>query len=155
MVTIANPIYNSVLKFLLQDTRIAMLPKHKLEEMLSTFKNEEISRFMHNQTVRIADYFDKSEEYQMLARRLQEAAVDEEVRKRMRDEDDLMREYCLMKENERLRMEAAENRGKEVGIEIGERNGIILVAKNMKSMELPDEDITKATGLSAEEIAKL
>jgi len=53
--------------------------------------------------------------------------------------------------------------GRAEGIEIGEKKGraegisegIILVAKNMKSMGLPDEDITKATGLSAEEIAKL
>lgn len=132
---------------IVQIQRLPKKPKHHLEEIMSIFNNEEILQNKDEQTVKIEDFYDKSEDYQIIARRLQEAAVDERVRKKMRDEDDLMREYKLMKENERLRMIAAEQRGvtKEK----------FNIAKSLKSMGLSFEQISIATGLSGDEISQL
>ncbi len=147
---------------IVQIQKLPQKSQHKIESMLSIFNNKAIFQNKEEQTVKIEDYSDKSEEYQLMARRLQEAAVDNDVRKMMKEEDDLMRQYRLMKENERLRMEAAEKRGKEKGKEEGraeERAKALQekldMAKKMKSDGMPIEVITKYTALSAEEISNL
>ncbi|WP_455667332.1 Rpn family recombination-promoting nuclease/putative transposase [Phocaeicola sp.] len=48
-----------------------------------------------------------------------------------------------------------EQKGLEKGLEKGRAEGIAAVARNLKSMNLPVEEIIKATGLSAEEIIGL
>jgi predicted transposase/invertase (TIGR01784 family) len=45
--------------------------------------------------------------------------------------------------------------GMEKGIEKGALNEKIEIAKNLKSMGLPIQDISKATGLSEEEIENI
>jgi len=45
--------------------------------------------------------------------------------------------------------------GIEKGIEKGRKEGIINTAKNLITMNIPIENIAKATGLTQEEIAKL
>jgi len=49
----------------------------------------------------------------------------------------------------------AEERGEERGIEKGKAEEKLQIARNLKSMNLDVESISKATGLSQEEIEKL
>ena len=46
-------------------------------------------------------------------------------------------------------------KGRKEGIKKGRKEGIIATAKNLLNMQLPIEDVIKATGLSKEEIEKL
>jgi hypothetical protein len=55
----------------------------------------------------------------------------------------------------RVREEEGEQRGEQRGIQIGEERGILRTAKNFKSLGIDMEYITRATGLSYDEIAKL
>ena len=57
----------------------------------------------------------------------------------------------MLKETE----EKAMAKGIEKGIEKGRKEGIINTAKNLITMNIPIENIAKATGLTQEEIAKL
>ena len=63
------------------------------------------------------------------------------------------RERALREQNAML--EAAEEKGVEKGIEQGEKNKVIEIAKNAKSIGLSCEQIIKLTGLSKEEIESL
>ncbi len=151
---------------IVQIKKLPQKPMHKLEDILSIFNHEAIFQNKEEQTVKIEEYYGKSEEYQLMARRLQEAAVDAKLRKRMNDEDDLWREYRLMKENERLRMIAAEARGKEAGLAEGEEKGRaeerakaqeekLEMARKMKADGMPIEMVAKYSGLSACEVADI
>ena len=51
--------------------------------------------------------------------------------------------------------EIAENKGYEKGLEEGNKQKSIEIAKNLLSMNMPLEDIHKATGMEIEEIIKL
>jgi predicted transposase/invertase (TIGR01784 family) len=61
--------------------------------------------------------------------------------------------------NDRDELHAAEARGREEGIEIGEARGenkkAIEIARNLLSQNIDIDIISSTTGLSAEEIAKL
>ena len=57
--------------------------------------------------------------------------------------------------DERILREAATKKGYNEGMQKGIKEGLYLVARNMKQMGLPIADIAKATGLSEKEIAEL
>lgn len=45
--------------------------------------------------------------------------------------------------------------GRAEGLVEGQMKGVIIVARNLKAMNVPAKEIVKATGLSLEEIAEL
>jgi predicted transposase/invertase (TIGR01784 family) len=55
----------------------------------------------------------------------------------------------------RVREEESLQRGIQIGEKRGEQEGILKTAKNLKSLGIAMEYITRATGLSYDEIAKL
>ena len=61
----------------------------------------------------------------------------------------------MLKETEEKAMAKGFEKGIEKGIEKGRKEGIINTAKNLITMNIPIENIAKATGLTQEEIAKL
>ena len=65
--------------------------------------------------------------------------------------EDSVKAYRDMKNS----LDTAEEKGVIKGIEIGRAEGIMLTAKNLKSMSLSIADIIKATGLSENDIMKL
>ena len=65
--------------------------------------------------------------------------------------EDSLKAYRDMKNS----LDTAEEKGVIKGIEIGRAEGIMLIAKNLKSMGLSIADIIKATGLSENDIMKL
>ena len=65
--------------------------------------------------------------------------------------EDSLKAYRDMKNS----LNTAEEKGVIKGIEIGRAEGIMLIAKNLKSMGLSIADIIKATGLSEDDIMKL
>ena len=65
--------------------------------------------------------------------------------------EDSLKAYRDMKNS----LDTAEEKGVIKGIEIGRAEGIMLTAKNLKSMGLSIADIIKATGLSENDIMKL
>ena len=69
----------------------------------------------------------------------------------MAEIEDSLKAYRDMKNS----LDTAEEKGVIKGIEIGRAEGIILIAKNLKSMGLSIADIIKATGLSEDDIMKL
>ena len=69
----------------------------------------------------------------------------------MAEIEDSLKAYRDMKNS----LDTAEEKGVIKGIEIGRAEGIMLIAKNLKSMGLSIADIIKATGLSANDIMKL
>lgn len=52
-------------------------------------------------------------------------------------------------------LDGARSEGLAEGLAKGKVEGIVTVARNLKAMNLPVEEIIKATGLSPEEIAEL
>lgn len=52
-------------------------------------------------------------------------------------------------------LDGARSEGLAEGLAKGKVEGIVTVARNLKAINLPEEDIVKATGLSPEEIAEL
>lgn len=146
---------------IVQIQKLSSKSKHKIEEMLSIFNNKAI---LDNKelTISIDDFADKSEEYQLVARRLQEAAADEALRKKMRDEADLLRAYDLFKKNQEYRMQAAETRGLHKGraegiaeAEAKAREEKLEMARKMKADGMPTDIIAKYSGLSADEVSAL
>lgn len=139
-------------KSLTHQTIIVQIPrlphnsKQPLEEMMSIFNYKAI---LDNEghIVKIEDFSDKSEQYKLIARRLQEAVADAEVRKRMEEEDDLRREYELWMRNQKLREDAAEARGAN--------NEKLSMARRMKLKQMSLEDIAAITGLPIDEISAL
>lgn len=90
--------------------------------------------------------------------------IDKVVEKYMKELDKLnsnpeFRLYMSVEEDERKihnsRMYAAEKKGLEKGLEKGMKKGILQTAKNLINMNMSFEDISKATGLSIEEIESL
>ena len=69
----------------------------------------------------------------------------------MAEIEDSLKAYRDMKNS----LDTAEEKGVIKGIEIGRAEGIMLIAKNLKSMGLSIADIIKATGLSEDDIMKL
>ena len=69
----------------------------------------------------------------------------------LREYEDSLKAYRDMKNS----LDTAEEKGVIKGIEIGRTEGIMLIAKNLKSMGLSIADIIKATGLSENDIMKL
>ena len=69
----------------------------------------------------------------------------------MAEIEDSLKAYRDMKNS----LDTAEEKGVIKGIEIGRAEGIMLTAKNLKSMGLSIADIIKATGLSENDIMKL
>ena len=69
----------------------------------------------------------------------------------MAEIEDSLKAYRDMKNS----LDTAEEKGVIKGIEIGRAEGIMLTAKNLKSMGLSIADIIKATGLSEDDIMKL
>ena len=69
----------------------------------------------------------------------------------LREYEDSLKAYRDMKNS----LDTAEEKGVIKGIEIGRAEGIMLIAKNLKSMGLSIADIIKATGLSEDDIMKL
>ena len=69
----------------------------------------------------------------------------------MAEIEDSLKAYRDMKNS----LDTAEEKGVIKGIEIGRAEGIMLIAKNLKSMGLSIADIIKATGLSENDIMKL
>ena len=69
----------------------------------------------------------------------------------LREYEDSLKAYRDMKNS----LDTAEEKGVIKGIEIGRTEGIMLIAKNLKSMGLSIADIIKATGLSEDDIMKL
>ena len=65
--------------------------------------------------------------------------------------EDSLQAYRDMKNS----LDTAEEKGVIKGIEIGRAEGIMLTAKNLKSMGFGIADIIKATGLSEDDIMKL
>ena len=65
--------------------------------------------------------------------------------------EDSLKAYRDMKNS----LDTAEEKGVIKGIEIGRTEGIMLIAKNLKSMGLSIADIIKAAGLSENDIMKL
>ena len=65
--------------------------------------------------------------------------------------EDSLKAYRDMKNS----LDTAEEKGVIKGIEIGRAEGIMLTAKNLKSMGFGIADIIKATGLSEDDIMKL
>ena len=61
----------------------------------------------------------------------------------------------MLKETEEKALAKGFEKGIEKGIEKGRKEGIINTAKNLITMNIPIENIAKATGLTQEEIAKL
>ena len=69
----------------------------------------------------------------------------------MAEIEDSLKAYRDMKNS----LDTAEEKGVIKGIEIGRAEGIMLIAKNLKSMGLSIADIIKASGLSEDDIMKL
>ena len=65
--------------------------------------------------------------------------------------EDSLKAYRDMKNS----LDTAEEKGVIKGIEIGRAEGIMLTAKNLKSMGFGIADIIKATGLSEDDIMRL
>ena len=61
----------------------------------------------------------------------------------------------MLKETEEKALAKGREEGREEGIKEGRKEGIINTAKNLITMNIPIENIAKATGLTQEEIAKL
>ena len=137
-------------------------PKNKVEEILSIFNHKKILT-QDGHIVEINNYDDKSEEYKIIARRLQEAIVDDQVRKQMEYEDEVREEAEYQARNAQLRYEAGVEKGRAEGRAEGREEGReeertkayqdkLEMAKKMKSMNMSIEQISVVTGLSKNEI---
>ncbi len=151
MITVANPIYDSVFKFLMQDTKVAKLDGDNKKQFLTHYYPKQKFE-QEKQLIQIED-LDDLEDYKIIARRLALAAVDKEVRKRMDMEDDAKHELDLWKEEYEMRIKNAEYQV------VQEREKAYLeklaIAKSLKSSGIPMELIKQSTGLSDDEINKL
>jgi len=149
MITVANPIYDSVFKFLMQDTKVSELVGDNKNNFLKRYyANKDLKR--GEQLIQIED-LDDLEDYKIIARRLALAAVDKEVRKRMNMEDDAKHELDLWKEEYEMRIKNAEARI-EKSKEEGRTEEKIAIAKSLKASGIPMEVIKQSTGLSEDEI---
>ena len=83
---------------------------------------------------------------------LEKISLSPEERQRYED-----REWAIMRYNSEVRAnyEHGEEFGKKQGIEIGEKKEKLAVAKKMKKLKLPIEQIIQITELTKEEIEKL
>ena len=81
---------------------------------------------------------------------------DPEFQKYMSEEEDKKKiQNSLLSEAKEEGMEQGYTSGISDGISEGENKKSIEIAKNLLSMNMPLEDISKATGLSIEEINKI
>ncbi len=123
-------------------------PKPHVERILSIFNHSEMFE-QEKQLIQIED-LDDLEDYKIIARRLALAAVDKEVRKRMKMEDDAKHELDLWKEEYEMRIKNAEYQIAQ------EREKAYLeklaIAKSMLADGVPISTISKYTGLSQKEI---
>ncbi len=140
MITRANPKYDSVFNFLIEDSNVEKLIGNDKNKFLEkVFPGKKFER--GEQLIQIEDLHDL-EDYKIIARRLALAAVDKEVRKRMNMEDDAKHELDLWKEEYEMRIKNAEAK-------------VYNIAKSLKASNIPIEVIIQSTGLSADIINKL
>ena len=83
------------------------------------------------------------------------AYTDEQLDGYDRYRDIIWRERTLVSESHREGFEEGKAEGVVEGIEKGEMAKAKSIARSLKQMDMPDADIAKATGLSADEIANL
>ena len=83
------------------------------------------------------------------------AYTDEQLDGYDRYRDIIWRERTLVSESHREGFEEGKAEGVVEGIEKGREEEKLAIARSLKQMDMPDADIAKATGLSAEEIANL
>ena len=104
---------------------------------------------------------DESNEFvSYLGERLREAGEDEEVDRVMTVEEEMRIQHRLGEKKGRAEgfaegEKSGFSKGEKSGIERGAAQKEREIAKNLKSLKLPMEQIKAATGLSAEEIEKL
>ncbi len=158
---------------IVQIPRLPQKTNHRLEEIMSVLNYKAIlDREGH--IVKIEDSTGKSEEYQLIVRRLQEAVADEKVRKQMEEEDDLKREYDLWMQNQKFREDAAKAEGIAVGRAEGRAEGIeeglekgraeaeakaheekLEMARKMKADGMSIEMVAGYSGLLVDEVRNL
>ena len=162
MIHIANPIYDSVFKYLIEDERIA---RTLLSALLKKGVFDQTMKDRHNRQVLTLDEerYAGDEDMMYILRRLLAAASDSKLRQDMNVED----EYFMAIEN---RDTAIMNRDKiiaekdiqiaEMDTQIAEKESQIAeqsamlrsMIQNMVNSGMKLEDVAKATGLSIEKI---
>ena len=88
MITVANPIYDNVFKYLMEDERIARMPSDRLDKVLSVF-DQSRKDGSNSQMLDIDEsvYADDSDMLHII-HRLMAAASDAEIRHKMNVEDE-------------------------------------------------------------------
>jgi hypothetical protein len=88
---IANPLYDVVFKYLMEDSKVVdCFSKNELEKILSIFDQSNRSENFHILNVKEEEF---PEKYKEILRRLQKAASEPEMRKKMSTEDDIMEQF--------------------------------------------------------------
>ena len=112
----------------------------------------------------MAEAAKENKEVEKALNELEKISMDPKERERYEE-----REWAIMRYNVEMKsnFEAGEEKGKKDGIEIGKKDGIkigeksgqkkekLAVAKKMKEINIPIEQIMQVTELSKEEIEKL
>ena len=153
MIYIANPIYDIVFKYLMEDERVVKIlqspGRNRLEELLSVFdqtrKNKDNGQVMN---INEADFAGDAE-VMVIIHRLVAAAADAQVRQDMNVEDEFFkaiedRDTAIMQRDKKLA---------ERGQQLAEKDSIIIEsARQMKAAGLSAEQIVAITKLTVEEI---
>ena len=168
IISVANPIYDAVFKYLMEDNRIA-------NTVLSALLQHQTYKDARNrQVLRIDDAIYKGDaEMERILHRLLAAASDSKLRQDMNVEDEYFsaietRDTAIMKRDQRIaeqdaqleeqsaQLEEQSAQLEEQSAQLEEQRAALLVsAKAMKSAGIPFEQIATITKITIEEIKLL
>ena len=151
IISIANPIYDAVFKYLMEDNRLV--------EVLSVF--DQTNKDVNNrQVLKIdEDTYRGDAEMEHILHRLLAAASDSKLRQDMNVEDEYFsaietRDTAIMKRDQRIAEQDAQLEEQSAQLE-EQRAALLASAKALKAAGIPVEQIAEMTKLTIEEIASL
>ena len=151
IISIANPIYDAVFKYLMEDNRLV--------EVLSVF--DQTNKDVNNrQVLKIdEDAYRGDAEMEHILHRLLAAASDSKLRQDMNVEDEYFsaietRDTAIMKRDQRIAEQDAQLEEQSAQLE-EQRAALLASAKALKAAGIPVEQIAEMTKLTIEEIASL
>ena len=149
IISIANPIYDAVFKYLMEDNRLV--------EVLSVF--DQTNKDVNNrQVLKIdEDAYRGDAEMEHILHRLLAAASDSKLRQDMNVEDEYFsaietRDTAIMKRDQRIAEQSAQLEEQSAQLE-EQRAALLASAKALKAAGIPVEQIAEMTKLNIDEIA--